>query len=366
MAKPEKSNAQSNERAEMKTPSTETAQTSQPPLLKIELSVCTSKPIGSEQLSGKRLRGAFGKQLLHLSCVTHRNGNCHCPASINCAYRSVFAPQPPGKPLHPSFQNGIPAYIIHAPIGLAHTIAAGTQTTLSITLLPPAQPHRQMVEKALGGALEHIGNKSRNESRNGNCPVISVLDTSTHHLTVPELHQPHSQEAISSTAKSGTDSAAETGDTITLHCITPLRLQNRGKPVFNPAHITPQLLIQALVRRHMQWCQLTHQPLPDYSPYTQAAQHTRISQNALQWQDDKRYSHRQRKSIPLGGLVGSFNLQSNNPTALQTLLPLMQIGSLLSIGKETVFGMGRYQLSQPLTPAPLPLGRGGANTQHLL
>lgn len=335
MAKPE----QSNERAEMKTPPTETAQTSQPPLLKIELTVCTSKPIDSQQLSGKRLRGAFGKQLLHLSCVTHRNGNCHCPASINCAYSSVFAPQPPGKPLHPSFQNGIPAYIIHAPIGLAHTIVAGTQTTLSITLLPPAQPHRQMVEKALGSALEHIGNESRHESRNGNCPVISVLDSSTHQLIVPELHQSHSQEATSSTA--------ETGDTIALHCITPLRLQSRGKPVFNPAHITPQLLTQALIRRHMQWCQLTHQPLPDYSPYTQAAQHTRISQNALQWQDDRRYSHRQRKSIPLGGLVGSFNLQ-NTSQALQTLLPLMQIGSLLSIGKETVFGMGRYQLLQPI------------------
>jgi len=46
----------------------------------------------------------------------------------------------------------------------------------------------------------------------------------------------------------------------------------------------------------------------------------------------------------LGGLIGAATL-SGPTAAMQTLLPLLQLGERLHIGKETVMRLGRYQLS---------------------
>ncbi len=64
----------------------------------------------------------------------------------------------------------------------------------------------------------------------------------------------------------------------------------------------------------------------------------------LQWHDIQRHSGTQNQKLPLGGLIGSATL-SGPDAALQTLLPLLQMGEQLHIGKETVMGLGRYQLS---------------------
>ena len=61
----------------------------------------------------------------------------------------------------------------------------------------------------------------------------------------------------------------------------------------------------------------------------------------LRWQDLNRYSNRQRKKIPLGGLVGK--LQLNTMPSTQNLW--LQTASLLHVGKGTVMGLGRIELS---------------------
>ena len=64
----------------------------------------------------------------------------------------------------------------------------------------------------------------------------------------------------------------------------------------------------------------------------------------MAWHDLKRFSSTQNEKLPLGGLVGNTTIMGPNK-ALKTLLPLLQLGEQLHIGKETVMGLGRYRLS---------------------
>jgi CRISPR/Cas system endoribonuclease Cas6 (RAMP superfamily) len=74
------------------------------------------------------------------------------------------------------------------------------------------------------------------------------------------------------------------------------------------------------------------------------AQACTLDTRLLQWHDIQRHSGTQNQKLPLGGLIGTATL-SGPTAAMQTLLPLLQLGERLHIGKETAMGLGRYQLS---------------------
>jgi CRISPR/Cas system endoribonuclease Cas6 (RAMP superfamily) len=133
---------------------------------------------------------------------------------------------------------------------------------------------------------------------------------------------------------------------------TPLRLQHQGKPVFKPTQLDATILVRALLRRQMQWQQITHQNPAELATASQdllaSADSCTLDTRNLQWLDIERRSGTQGQKLPLGGLIGIATLQG--PAAhLQALLPLLQLGEQVHIGKETVMGLGRYQLS-PLQP----------------
>jgi hypothetical protein len=130
---------------------------------------------------------------------------------------------------------------------------------------------------------------------------------------------------------------------ITLRWLTPLRLQKQGKPIFKPQLLDATTLVRALVRRHLQWSQLSAQAPADTEPQIQSMGHCKLDTRNLHWHDIARYSGTQQGKLPLGGLMGSATLHGP-AQALATLLPLLQRGEQLHVGKETVMGLGRYQL----------------------
>ncbi len=56
-----------------------------------------------------------------------------------------------------------------------------------------------------------------------------------------------------------------------------------------------------------------------------------------------RYSARQRRKIPMTGYIGRIEFQGN----MKMYIPWLVLGSLLHIGKQTVFGMGGYRVLLP-------------------
>ena len=129
---------------------------------------------------------------------------------------------------------------------------------------------------------------------------------------------------------------------ITLHFITPMRLVERGHLV-QQASLVP--LVQRLLVRYLA---LEHHYGTTDLPFTredrdrvrQQAEDIVCSMDRTKWQELSSYSNRQKRSTPIGGLVGKATFSGN----LAPLLPLLVVGELIHVGKDTVKGNGWYRI----------------------
>lgn len=285
------------------------------------------RPLLWPHFAGSRIRGAWGRALRQAACITNQPACNGCAVRSHCAYGALFDPGAPAQPLHPSFQNGIAAYLIQVPPLGARPLQPGDTTGFTLRLLAGAQPHHNLVEHALRDAVnQHL-------FKPGDCALQTI---ERHHLPL-----------VDTTLHTTPETDPTTLSAIHIQWLTPLRLQHQGKPLFRPQDLSATTLASAAWRRYLQWCQLTRQaPAATQPPLHAAAQQCTLNTQALQWHDISRYSNTQQKHLPLGGLLGA-TLLTGPEHALQTLLPALRLGEQLHMGKETVFGLGQYRV-QPI------------------
>ena len=303
-------------------------------ITRITVTIEATGPVAWPHFAGSTLRGAFGRALRRTACVTGQSTCQACPLRHSCAYGVVFDPAPPPQPLHPSFRNGLPLYALQAPALGASRLNKGSVQTFSVLLLPHTPTHLSLIEHILpvtvGKELIAPG-------------LFKLLHTQVSQTPMP------SQLPAPPAASTALDAHTSTNTgSVTLRWHTPLRLQHQGKPLFKADQLNATQLVLALLRRQMQWHQITQQT-PDTDPHTQrqplaAGEHCTLDTRHMQWHDLQRHSGTQNQKLPLGGLIGSATLHGPL-AALAALQPLLQLGEQLHLGKETVMGLGRYQLS---------------------
>ena len=121
---------------------------------------------------------------------------------------------------------------------------------------------------------------------------------------------------------------------------TPFALARNGKELA-PEDMTARDVLMALVRRVAELAELQlHKPLDtDFTELGRIATAARIQINAER-KLFSRHSARQRRDMPMRGLVGSVTLQGE----LVTFWPFLHLCQWLHAGKKCVFGFGRYSL----------------------
>ncbi|MEY4979611.1 MAG: hypothetical protein RLZZ352_1881 [Pseudomonadota bacterium] len=287
-------------------------------LTRIDIYLEATQPVAWPHFAGSALRGAFGRALRQTACMTGLRRCDPCPLRPTCAYGEVFDPAPPAQPIHPSFRDGQPRYLVQAPPLGARQLSPGQPQQFSLLLLPGTEHHHSLIPHVLRTTVEQQLMQ----------PGLFKLRHTHSHPTDPQHHSPyHGQGPIS------------------LRWLSPVRLQHQGKTLFRPQQLDATALAHSLHRRYLQWQQLCNQPAtgPDLNTALQAAAQCQLDTRQLHWHDMERRSSTQQQKQPLGGLIGSAQLHGPRP-ALQTLWPLLQLGEQLHIGKETVMGLGRYQL----------------------
>jgi hypothetical protein len=248
----------------------------------------------------------------------------------------VFDPAAPAQPLHPSFRDGLPRYVVQPPALGACQLHVGQTQSFDLLLLPGTQAHHGLIEHTLRNAVEK--------------ELFSPGLFKLLHTQISQVPPPRLAAAATTSDSAATEPhtppqlARQANSQITLHWQTPLRLQHKGKPIFKPQGLDAPTLVRALLRRQLQWCQTSGQSAPDTKAHLEAAHACKTDTRVMAWHDLQRFSSTQNEKLPLGGLVGNTTLMGPD-NALKTLLPLLQLGEQLHIGKETVMGLGRYQLS---------------------
>lgn len=122
-----------------------------------------------------------------------------------------------------------------------------------------------------------------------------------------------------------------------INFITPTRIQKSGRLTSN---LTAELLFDTLYRRLINLCNSFCDG--DLNNATIELGDVKLTESELRWKDWERISNRQKTRMKLGGIVGKIKLQNVSPE----LFTLLKAGSYLHIGKNTAFGLGRYELSK--------------------
>lgn len=300
------------------------------PIARYRFSFLLTSELCLPEYAGSTLRGVFGHALRRAACMTRQKECSGCPLLASCPYSRIFA-TPPNPALGKSkSQNPPQPYIIEAPEDGKYHYKSGETYHFNLVLIGGARAQLPLIafafaqafERGIGaikgrGSLQHIDI----ETAQGWQPVFSDgrIQEHANSLILPERYP----------------TAA------TLHIRPPMRLQSKNS-VLGIHRISADILLRQLMRRTSaiateHWAQ----PLNADFPHLSRAAATVSATGELQWRDWSRYSNRQQQAITLGGITGTWRFD-HLPLEFAQLL---HIGQWLHIGKETVFGLGRYQLS---------------------
>lgn len=269
--------------------------------------------------AGSVLRGAFGHALKNIACLSasRNKGVCCCQPISSCTYRQLFDPEK--VTLANQREQDIAPPVIVEPVFADKVILLAEQAYFDMVLIGRfAYAQLAIVQLAWQRALqEGIGTKNE-YGRRGSAQL----------LRIEVLNQPVLSAEL-----------APKTQYVHLQLISPLRLQQRGDLVIAP-HLTPAILLWAMIRRYQLIHELYGQVCEiDYVLLGSAIEQVGL-QKRLKWTEWTRFSSRQKKQMKLSGLTGHILLENIPPL----LMPYVYIGQWLHMGKNSVFGLGHYQV----------------------
>lgn len=288
---------------------------------------------------GGVLRGALGQALRKLSCNCREfQSDSNSPKHI-CAYgylmaTSVFhssktSAQSPPHPL-----------ILEPPVERKGFYAPGEELSLKAVLIGKAINYltyillavQRMGQAGVGrdrgkfvlDRVEAVDLKGRETIYSDNEPLLST--------SLPQIRW---QDIVDQVFSLGNV------ESITLEFITPVRLKKSGGLVDGKG-VDFTLVMAALLRRisrlNRYYCE-TDERL-DFEDLMGTAERVTIADSDLRWYDWTRYSAAQLRTMKLGGLLGYITFTGD----LLPFLPYLILGSHIHIGKNTVFGLGKYEV----------------------
>lgn len=311
-------------------------------LARYRLHAQAETPIHLPEWPASTLRGAWGHALRRLACMTREKDCQACPLHSSCPYPALFAPPQHRDQRGQTLQPPPPYLIEPASWGERH-LQTGEDFHFDLVLFGRALNELPLILLAWRHALHNGLGRGEGRARlNAVSHHPAAAPATTVHIPEEGKIQPHTPDQI------GTDLPSHPCHRLTLHLQTPLRLHENGKAL-PPARLEAQHLLLAAIRRASLVCQIHGQGNPTWDyPSLKHTANTVNSQKSLKWQDWTRHSSRQQQRMQLGGVIGTWTLHAPH-TSLTPFLPALHLGQWLHIGKETVFGLGRYQLHEDNT-----------------
>jgi CRISPR/Cas system endoribonuclease Cas6 (RAMP superfamily) len=133
--------------------------------------------------------------------------------------------------------------------------------------------------------------------------------------------------------------AALPADEIRLRFLTPTRLIQGGDTVERPPfHVLARRLLDRVDSLSYFHCGERWQA--DFRALGQQAEEIEMAECHTRWMQVERYSGRQQERVSLGGFVGEVVYRGD----LAPFRSLLVLGTLIHVGKATIFGNGLYEI----------------------
>ncbi|MCP1123843.1 CRISPR system precrRNA processing endoribonuclease RAMP protein Cas6 [Bacillus sp. 3103sda1] len=289
--------------------------------------------------SSSIFRGMWGREIRKRTCI-YPNLSCEkCSYMLNCAYGSIFEPISAVFAPELAFQTRYlsPPLVVEAPVFNEEFWSKGQEKQLEIILFGENSSYARYFVDTLDiiGKQYGIGSKRikfhiskvEHVSKAGFVTRVTSSQLKDDQLPVEWWGWKEPTHEISQ---------------VMIQIQTPTRLLKSGYVIRD---MDAEVFLQTCVRRTQYLCKLygeiKHPLLKEDLNDIINSIHCSYAEG--KWEDWHRYSAKQQKSMNLGGVVGMFQLQGD----LKKLVPYLQCGSFSHIGKQTVFGLGKYKVWIP-------------------
>ena len=298
------------------------------PIARYRFDIRLDRPVNG--FMGSAWRGLIGWELKRLLCpFAHKPGCKTCLIREHCPYFQLFEDQS----MFSGFQEKPRAYIVSP----AECDPNGKQK-LDITLIGRCIRSFPAVARAIesGGSMG-LGPSRINYHIQGMEWVLPGGKRSPISLDECDGIGLHAAASLSDWLQA----EPEVPDPVSFQFQTPVRLKIKGK---YQGRMEWTDFFATLVRRLEALSLLFYEGEPlgkdGYMNLMHGFQQIDPLPNDLRWVEYSRYSNRQRKKVPMGGLIGNARLNGSD----SWLLPWLLTAELVHVGKGTSMGLGKISI----------------------
>lgn len=283
---------------------------------------------------GPTLRGGFGRALRTVACSLDRETCEACPLGQACAYGYIFETPIPGSETVMRNYPQAPHPFIFEPNQNAKT-RVQTSESLTHSLVVVGEAIRYLAHFFL--AIEQLG---RNGLGGDLVPFQVDHVTTEAGLSVFE-HPRQSCFAMARLEELMLEPGASRTATFEIAFRTPARITVGGRIAKTPTllDVVKALARRVFLLRHFH-CGRGEEPVSDR--FLDAARAARCLETRLHWHDADRYSTRQKRRVPIGGVMGRMVFEGD----FGILEPLLRAGEYVHVGKNATFGLGKFVVSE--------------------
>lgn len=304
-------------------------------------------PLEIDAASGSSLRGSFFNAIWSRFCTNKDAPSCAvCPLHTSCPVSAIVAPL---RDENARGQDIPRPYVIVPPLEGAKRYQPGDTFSFGMTLIGDIVQLLPYVLFSIplleAGGLGHF--LAENSGKRGR---FSVEKVETYHPFTAERQTIYEESktrvqapAITIHAEEWVQHAAQLDQAqITLRFVTPLRLIDRE-------HLVKQIVFRAFIHRLLERYtaleryyghQQADMERAEKEAYLHLAESVVCIDDHTSWLELTSYSNRQRRSTPIGGLMGEATFKGD----LAPFLELLTVGELIHVGKNAVKGNGKYHI----------------------
>jgi hypothetical protein len=309
------------------------------PPLRMARVLCELQPEGVVSIPveqrGNLLRGAFGTLFRRLVCDPACGDAAHCPRKGTCPHELLFAPR---WPAGAHFGMGTPprAYLFRPPLDPNPCFSSAHPLQFELRLFGEAistavlflRTFQLLASNGIADRRMHLESAWGLDWNNNRCAELVRAGQLTGELA-PVLDF------------TGCFREQERSDAATVAFISPTWIREKGHDLRVPT--LPALICRARDRISM-LCRL-------YEGREWEAEFAAVGHHASQaqtddwngdWVEYPRLSTRTDEEMPLAGFVGTITCHGIDPR----LWPLLRIGQEIHVGRQIVWGHGRYSLCE--------------------
>lgn len=293
--------------------------------------------------AGFAWRGAFGKALKRLVCVTRAPECAGCLLYRSCTYPYIFnTPTDPSAGKLNKYPEAPHPYVL-TPGPQRGVLLKGAAVTLNLTLFGHGLRQLPYVIHALNQAGEH---------------GLTARRTPLMLRRVWQQDEIHGWQTI---YQPGAELRPATPLTpqpppcppeFQVRFETPLRVK-RGGHFATPERFDFAAFFSGLLRR-ISLLMTFHGDkalTTDFKALSQAARTIALAKADLHWREYTRYSSRQNTTMQLGGVMGVIELEG---AELAPFWPYLWLGQWTHAGKAATMGLGRYRIHADKLAGPDP------------